>query len=112
MKIDIDRIKDEIIRELAPMDPTRIIVFGSYAYGIPNEESDLDLFLLKEDLDENETRHYQHSAQRALLALQKKYLIGIDLLVDSTQRAKKRAEELHDQFYTEIMRKGKVIYAK
>jgi len=49
--LDIDEIKSEIIERLKPLEPNKIILFGSYAYGIPNEDSDIDLFLLKDDLD-------------------------------------------------------------
>jgi len=110
--IDIDILKDEIVQRLKPLSPNKIILFGSYAYGTPNDESDIDLFLLKDDLEKNQTRDYQLSLQKRLIDLQKKYLIGIDLLVDSSDRVQHRIEDINDQFYGEIMRKGDVIYAK
>ena len=110
--IDIDILKDEIIQRLKPLNPNKIILFGSYAYGTPNNESDIDLFLLKDDLEKNQTRDYQLSLQKRLIDLQKKYLIGIDLFVDSSDRVQHRIEDVNDQFYDEIMRKGDVIYAK
>ena len=110
--IDIDILKDEIVQRLKPLSPNKIILFGSYAYGTPNNESDIDLFLLKDDLEKNQTRDYQLSLQKRLIDLQKKYLIGIDLLVDSSDRVQHRIEDVNDQFYGEIMRKGDVIYAK
>ena len=110
--IDIDILKDEIVQRLKPLSPNKIILFGSYAYGTPNDESDIDLFLLKDDLEKNQTRDYQLSLQKRLIDLQKKYLIGIDLLVDSSDRVQHRIEDVNDQFYGEIMRKGDVIYAK
>lgn len=110
--IDIDILKDEIIQRLKPLNPNKIILFGSYAYGTPNDESDIDLFLLKDDLQKNQTRDYQLSLQKRLIDLQKKYLIGIDLFVDSSDRVRHRIEDVNDQFYDEIMRKGDVIYAK
>ena len=67
---------------------------------------------LKDDLEKNQTRDYQLSLQKRLIDLQKKYLIGIDLLVDSSDRVQHRIEDVNDQFYGEIMRKGDVIYAK
>jgi predicted nucleotidyltransferase len=30
-------------------DPERVILFGSYAYGEPTEDSDIDLFIVKDD---------------------------------------------------------------
>jgi len=45
--IDIESIKQEIVESLKPIDAQKIILFGSYAYGTPNEESDLDLCIIK-----------------------------------------------------------------
>ena len=50
-QIDIEKIKFEIIERLKPLNPNKIILFGSYAYGTPTKESDIDLFLLKDDLE-------------------------------------------------------------
>jgi len=47
-KIDIEKLKEEIVERLKPLNPDKIILFGSYAYGTPNEDSDIDLFLLKD----------------------------------------------------------------
>ncbi len=35
------------IEKLKPLNPDKRILFGSYAYGKPNEDSDIDLFLIK-----------------------------------------------------------------
>ena len=110
--ININEIKTELLDRLTPLDPDRIILFGSYAYGTPTEESDIDLFLLKDGLPKDKVREYQLSLQKSLFDLQKKYLIGIDLFVDSSERVKSRIKEVNDQFYTEIMSKGKVLYVK
>lgn len=48
--VKIEELKPLIIDRLKPLGPDKIILFGSYAYGTPNEESDIDLFLLKDDL--------------------------------------------------------------
>lgn len=40
----------EIVDKIASgYDPDKIILFGSYAAGNPNEHSDLDLFLIKDN---------------------------------------------------------------
>ena len=44
---NIERIKLQIVEALMPLKLDKIILFGSYAYGTPNEDSDIDLFLLK-----------------------------------------------------------------
>jgi uncharacterized protein len=46
-------ILDEMVRRLvAEFQPEQIILFGSHAWGEPNEESDVDLFVIVPDSDE------------------------------------------------------------
>ena len=40
-------IKNKIVRELKPFSIQKIILFGSYAYGEPTEDSDLDLLIIE-----------------------------------------------------------------
>lgn len=37
----------EIVKQLEPYKPEKIILFGSYASGKPHEESDVDLLVIK-----------------------------------------------------------------
>ncbi len=107
-----NKIEKEIVERLKPFDPDRIILFGSHAYGHPTEESDIDIFLIKNDLKEEEVRSYRLTLQKRLFPIQKKYLVGIDLIVDSGERIKRRIHDIKDQFYQEIITKGRVLYAK
>jgi len=47
--IDIEKIKFEIVEKLKPLNPDKIILFGSYAYGNPTEDSDLDICVVEKD---------------------------------------------------------------
>ena len=49
--IDIEKLKHLIIERLLPLKPDKIILFGSFAYGTPNEDSDLDLLVIKNSYD-------------------------------------------------------------
>jgi predicted nucleotidyltransferase len=40
-----------IIDQLLPYNPEKIILFGSYAYGKPTKESDVDVVLIKRTLE-------------------------------------------------------------
>jgi len=42
--MDIEQLKTEIVTRLKPLNPYKIILFGSYAYGNPTEDSDIDLY--------------------------------------------------------------------
>ena len=106
--IDIEKLKPLIIERLKPLNPNKIILFGSYAYGTPNEDSDIDLFLLKDDLDINDTRYYQREARKRLLDLRLEYKTnGIDILSAPTKEIYKK----DDYFYkVDILQNGKVWY--
>ncbi len=110
--IDIEKLKPLIVEALMPLKPDKIILFGSYAYGVPNDDSDIDLFLLKDDLKLKDVRDYKLELQKRLFGIQKKYLLGIDMFVDSSERVNNRIKNIKDQFYKEILSKGKVIYGK
>jgi len=42
-------IKKQIVEKLMPLKPEKIILFGSYAYGEPNEDSDLDICVVRKE---------------------------------------------------------------
>jgi len=85
----------------------KIILFGSYAYGNPDEDSDIDLFLLKKGLGIDDSRHYQREARLKMLDLVAKYKVGFDILSASPEYIDKR----EDYFYkVDILQNGEVIY--
>ena len=49
MMLNIERIKPKIVEALMPVSPIKIILFGSYAYGNPTEDSDLDVLVVEEN---------------------------------------------------------------
>ena len=110
--VDMQKLKPLIIERLKPLNPDKIILFGSYAYGTPDEDSDIDLFLLKDDLEVENMREYKIELQNRLFDLQKKYLLGIDIFLDTTSRMKNRIDNVKDQFYDEIFTKGITIYGQ
>ena len=106
--VDIETIKDEIVEALKTLKPDKIILFGSYAYGKPNNESDIDLYLVK-DVEKENIREYKLEARKALRELIFQYDIGFDILNSSQEFLNSR----DDYFYKiDILQKGKVIYAK
>jgi predicted nucleotidyltransferase len=108
--INIEELKPKIIKALMPLKPDKIILFGSYAYGTPNEDSDIDLFLLKDDLTIDDTRYYQREARKRLLDIRTQYKTnGIDILSAPTEYIQKR----EDYFYKiDILQNGKVWYER
>ncbi|MEA2013311.1 MAG: nucleotidyltransferase domain-containing protein [Verrucomicrobiota bacterium] len=104
-------IKKETITRLTPLNPEKIILFGSYAYGKPDDNSDIDIFLIKE-IPKNEVRNFRLAVRKRLRSWIFKNHLGVDIFADSQTRINERIEMVKDQFYQEIMQKGIVIYAK
>lgn len=104
-----NELKEQITRAIRPLEPEKIILFGSYAYGLENTDSDIDLLLLKE-LSEDKIKDYRLKVRKKLWEQFKGQGISFDVLVDSNSRVQKRIA-LGDLFYSEIINKGKIIYA-
>ena len=105
--IDIEKLKLEIIERLTPLTPNKIILFGSYAYGKPNGDSDIDLFLLKDNLHLDDIKYYSKEARKKIRDLIYKYQIGFDILSAPT----KYIENRDDYFYrVDILERGRVLY--
>lgn len=104
--IDIEELKPQIIEILKPLNPDKIILFGSYAYGVPNENSDIDLFIFK-DNKKSMQRDYKIKLRKQIRPLISKYKIGFDFIVAS----QKYVNEREDYFYKQdILKNGKIIY--
>ena len=107
--MNIENLLTEITATLKPYDIEKIILFGSYAYGTPNEDSDINLLIIK-NIPENEIRDFRIQLKKALWHKLGNLNLSIDILVDNEQRIQKRIE-MGDLFYKEIYSKGKPIYA-
>jgi len=108
--IDIENFKSEIIKRLEPLNIDKIILFGSYAYGVPNKDSDIDLYIVTKDdfIPQNykEKRALVWSISEKILDIRKKY--AIDLLVH-TKKMHHKFIELQSSFAKEILQNGKVL---
>lgn len=98
-----------IVEELKKASPEKIILFGSYAYGTPDEESDIDLLFIK-DIEPAKVRDFRINLKLKLWNIIKGWNIPVDIIVDSQERINQRISD-GDQFYKEILTKGSVIYA-
>ncbi len=108
--IDIEKIKSEIVEKLKPLNPDKIILFGSYAYGTPNQDSDIDLFLVKNDLTLDKVKDFELKARKQIRDIIFKYNTnGIDIISAPMQYIENR----EDYFYkVDILQKGKVWYER
>ncbi len=108
--VDIEVLKHEIVERLKPLNPDKIILFGSYAYGTPTEDSDIDLYVVTKDefIPQNfrENMNVAHAISRAIRDLRSK--TAIDLIVHTKSMAKK-FEEVGSSFSRELLGKGLVL---
>ncbi len=81
--VDIEELKREIIERLRPLDPERVILFGSYATGNPTEGSDIDLYVVTKDdfvpASYREKRDLVRKVSRAIFDLRMQ--VPMDLIV-------------------------------
>lgn len=91
---------DDIVREFSPL---QIILFGSYAYGTPSEDSDVDLLVIM-PVEESETRQ---KASDIKTCIPKRF--KMDLHVRSPEVLAYRIT-YNDWFLREITEKGEVLY--
>jgi predicted nucleotidyltransferase len=82
--------------------PRKIILFGSYAYGNPRPESDIDLLVV---MDTPIRERVQAMQIRFFLDP----LFGLDLIVYTPANLTRRIAE-GDTFLKEILTRGKILY--
>jgi predicted nucleotidyltransferase len=89
-------------RIAAEFKPQRIILFGSYAYGRPTEDSDVDILVVMP--------YRGHAARIAgQILFRTDPVFPVDILVRNRQELRQRYR-LRDSFVREIMDQGKVLY--
>ena len=97
---DIEAYAHEIARRFKPK---RIILFGSYTDGEPDDHSDVDLLVVIADGGDPLGKAMEIS--RAL----PHYGFALDLIVRDPEVLQRRIEQ-HDWFLIEITEKGRVLY--
>lgn len=99
-KQTIENITDKIAEEF---NPAKIILFGSYGWGMPREDSDIDLFIIKETGDRRIDR--ERSVRKIIFGIE----TPLDILVYTPDEVSRRLA-FDDPFVSEILTKGKTLY--
>lgn len=100
---EIQKVTETIIQEFKPQ---KVVLFGSHAWGSPKKNSDVDLFIIKDDIQKN-TREMAIDLERILNDRE----VPLDLLVYKPDQVIKRLA-LNDQFITKIFRDGRILYER
>lgn len=105
MKTVTQDLLDEVTRRLAAeFKPEQVWLFGSHAWGQPEEGSDLDLLVVVAESDESPVRRAQR-AHRCLRRLN----IAKDILV-KTRAELERFRRVPASLEAEILERGRLIY--
>jgi uncharacterized protein len=100
--VDLSEIKAFSQQVVEKFQPERIILFGSYAYGQPTEDSDVDLLVIL-TFDEM-------PVQTAIAIRQQiKSPFPLDLIARTPAQIQQRLD-MGDFFIQDIISKGRVLY--
>jgi len=98
----VKQLTKRIVKEVSP---EKVILFGSYAWGKPGNDSDLDLFVVQR------TKESKRARQLKLRRLLLDFDMPADIL-SYTQEEIDHRLKIKDFFIRDIMNNGKIIYAK
>lgn len=105
MKTIDPNLLEEITRRLvAEFEPEQIILFGSHAWGTPDEDSDVDLLVIVSESDLPPIKR-EVQAHRCLGGL----MVSKDILV-KTRAEVERFSHVYASLECEILERGKVLY--
>jgi len=106
-------ILDKLVILLKSSDPYKIILFGSYANGNPNENSDIDLLVILDN--DHVSKTYQErlnkkiNIKNSIIEINRK--VPLDILVYSKEELN-MIKKSGNYFIDEIEKTGKIIYEK
>jgi len=102
--ISTDLLEEVTRRLVAELQPEQIILFGSHAWGSPDEDSDVDLLVIVPHSDDKPAQRAMR-AHRCLRGL----MVPTDILV-KTRSEVERFRRVHASLESEILERGKVLY--
>ncbi|MDR1804199.1 MAG: nucleotidyltransferase domain-containing protein [Treponema sp.] len=88
VQVELDKLKDLIINAM-PVE--QIYLFGSYAYGKPHKDSDLDLYVVLKD--DNPMRDLDAGLQ-IRLAIDRKKTMPVDIIAKKKKDFTDRLEDI------------------
>ena len=111
--MNYNTVLDDLVFSLRSSDPYKIILFGSYANGNPDENSDIDLMVILDN--DHVSRTYMERLEKRVsirnLVLEINRKVPLDILVYSKEELN-LIKNHGNYFIDEIERTGKVIYEK
>ncbi len=105
MITDLEQVKKDITERLMVLNPERIILFGSYAYGNPSDDSDLDICVVEDNV---ESKIEEKTKIRSLL---KDIRISKDIIVSYKEEFDFYKNEINSVFH-DINTKGDLLWQR
>jgi predicted nucleotidyltransferase len=100
-----EMIQDMVQKIVADYAPQKIILFGSYAYGKPDENSDIDLLIVK---DTNK-RPIERWMEVKRLLRNPSRTVSVSPLVYTPQELEERLA-IKDFFIQGVLERGEILY--
>jgi predicted nucleotidyltransferase len=102
-----------IVNRLKEINPDKVILFGSYAWGDPHGESDLDIIVVTNDdiMPKNYKEKMEIYLKVSTLLSELKKQTPIDLVVH-TRLMYNKFLKLGSAFSKEILKKRKILYER
>ena len=102
----IRKIINEIVDRISKgYKPKKVILFGSYAYGEPTEDSDIDLLIIKN----TDKRPIDRWVEVKRILRDNRRMLPVSPLVYTEKEIEERIA-IKDFFVEEIFEKGEVLY--
>ena len=94
----------EIVEKLKPLKPLKIILFGSYAYGTPNSDSDIDICVVNKEIDS------KSKVKKEIREKLKDFFIAKDILVPTLDEYEFYKNQ-YGSVFMDIDQKGKLLWS-
>lgn len=98
---EIDQIKDRFVSELSPL---KIYLFGSFANGTANEDSDFDFYIIVKD-DTGNLVDLTAEAYKSIRTIRSR---AVDIVIGTESRFESRKNKMGIE--NEVMNKGVLLY--
>jgi len=100
--VEANKIRELTSQIVRQFNPERIILFGSYAYGQPDNDSDVDMLVVL---------RFKGKPVRKAIEIRNSVNAGLplDLIVRTPEQVAERVSQ-NDWFMREILERGRTLY--
>jgi uncharacterized protein len=101
--VELTKIEDLASRIVREFKPEKVILFGSHAYGLPTQDSDVDILVIL---------RFNGKPVRKAIEIRNSInaYVPLDLMVRTPEQVSERIAK-NDWFMREIIERGRTLYA-